>query len=41
MSRVILTDTSSQFHRREYTVKQVKDHLASHGLLVRQYEGTI
>ncbi|KAK6076142.1 imidazoleglycerol phosphate synthase [Seiridium cupressi] len=29
------------FHRGEYTVKQVKDHLAEKGLEVRQYEGDL
>ncbi|MCJ1249231.1 Histidine biosynthesis bifunctional protein hisB [Trapelia coarctata] len=32
---------AGMFHRGDFTVKQVKDYLASHGLLVRQYEGTI
>jgi glutamine amidotransferase/cyclase len=27
-----------QFHRGEYTVTQVKDHLQSQGFLVRQFE---
>lgn len=29
------------FHRGEYTVTQVKDHLATKGLLVRQFEGEL
>ncbi|KAL8303304.1 hypothetical protein RB597_005122 [Gaeumannomyces tritici] len=29
------------FHRGEYTVKQVKDHLAQKGLMVRQFEGEL
>ncbi|KAL5940702.1 Histidine biosynthesis bifunctional protein hisB [Pyricularia oryzae] len=29
------------FHRGEYTVTQVKDHLANKGLLVRQFEGEL
>ncbi|KAL8369998.1 hypothetical protein RB595_000385 [Gaeumannomyces hyphopodioides] len=29
------------FHRGEYTVKQVKDHLAQKGLMVRQFEGDL
>lgn len=29
------------FHRGEYTVKQVKDHLQEKGLVVRQYEGAL
>ncbi|ORY64933.1 imidazole glycerol phosphate synthase hisHF [Pseudomassariella vexata] len=29
------------FHREEYTVKQVKDHLAEQGLEVRQFEGEL
>ncbi|EFX02344.1 glutamine amidotransferase:cyclase [Grosmannia clavigera kw1407] len=29
------------FHRGEYTVKQVKDYLADHGLVVRQFEGDL
>jgi glutamine amidotransferase/cyclase len=29
------------FHRGEYTVKQVKDHLAEKGLEVRQFEGDV
>ncbi|KAI6360619.1 hypothetical protein MCOR25_006705 [Pyricularia grisea] len=29
------------FHRGEYTVTQVKDHLAAKGLLVRQFEGEL
>ncbi|KAK9774476.1 putative Imidazole glycerol phosphate synthase hisHF [Seiridium cardinale] len=29
------------FHRGEYTVKQVKEHLAEKGLEVRQYEGDL
>lgn len=33
--------TSVQFHRGEYTVKQVKDHLQQEGLLVRQFEDEI
>ena len=32
---------SLKFHRGEYTVKEVKDYLADHGALVRQYEGTM
>jgi glutamine amidotransferase/cyclase len=35
------TDLFIQFHRGEYTVKQVKDYLQSEGLLVRQFEGDI
>ena len=31
----------TQFHRGEYTVRQVKDVLAADGLLVRQFEDTI
>jgi glutamine amidotransferase/cyclase len=30
-----------QFHRGEYTVKQVKDYLQKQGLLVRQFEADI
>lgn len=30
---------AGMFHRGEYTVKQVKDYLKEHGLLVRQFEG--
>ena len=29
------------FHRAEYTVKQVKDHLAKQGLVVRIFEGDL
>lgn len=29
------------FHRGEYTVKQVKDHLAEKGLMVRRFEGVL
>lgn len=32
------TDTIAQFHRGEYTVNTVKDHLKSKGLLVRLFE---
>lgn len=32
---------AGMFHRAEYTVKQVKDHLAEKGLIVRQYEGDL
>lgn len=31
----------NQFHRGEYTVKQVKDFLQQEGLLVRQFESDI
>lgn len=31
----------SQFHRGEYTVTQVKDHLQTEGFLVRQFEAEI
>jgi glutamine amidotransferase/cyclase len=30
-----------QFHRGEYTVRQVKEHLQAQGLLVRQFEADI
>jgi glutamine amidotransferase/cyclase len=30
-----------QFHRQEYTVKDVKDFLQKKGLLVRQFEEAI
>lgn len=33
--------TTEQFHRGEYTVKQVKEHLQERGLLVRQFEEDI
>ncbi|KAI1165604.1 putative bifunctional histidine biosynthesis protein hishf [Nemania serpens] len=32
---------AGMFHRGEYTVQQVKDHLASRGLEVRQFEGEL
>ncbi|KAH7325922.1 hypothetical protein B0I35DRAFT_448908 [Stachybotrys elegans] len=32
---------AGMFHRGEYTVKQVKDHLQSKGLVVRQFEGEL
>ncbi|OQE20604.1 hypothetical protein PENSTE_c013G07183 [Penicillium steckii] len=32
---------AGMFHRGEYTVSQVKDHLQSEGFLVRQFEATI
>ena len=32
---------AGMFHRGEYTVKQVKDYLASEGLLVRQFDGDL
>ncbi|KAI1112984.1 putative bifunctional histidine biosynthesis protein hishf [Nemania sp. NC0429] len=32
---------AGMFHRGEYTVQQVKDHLASTGLEVRQFEGEL
>jgi len=32
---------AGMFHRGEYTVKQVKDHLHKQGLLVRQFEEEI
>ncbi|KAF2759958.1 imidazole glycerol phosphate synthase HisHF [Pseudovirgaria hyperparasitica] len=32
---------AGMFHRAEYTVKQVKDHLQGQGLLVRQFEDSI
>jgi len=32
---------AGMFHRGEYTVKQVKEHLKAQGLLVRQFEETI
>jgi glutamine amidotransferase/cyclase len=33
--------TLSQFHRGEYTVKEVKDHLQSKGQVVRPFEADI
>jgi len=33
--------TSAQFHRGEYTVKDVKDFLQEEGLLIRQIEPEI
>ena len=37
--RALLTDTNIiQFHRGEYTVSAVKDHLKSKGLLIRDFE---
>jgi glutamine amidotransferase/cyclase len=39
--RLELADTSSQFHRGVYTVKQVKDYLQRRDLLVRQFEADI
>jgi glutamine amidotransferase/cyclase len=38
LSIYITSLTFSQFHREEYTVKQVKDFLQEKGLLVRQFE---
>jgi glutamine amidotransferase/cyclase len=32
---------AGMFHRGEYTVKQVKDHLAEKGLVVRLFEEDI
>lgn len=32
---------AGMFHRGEYTVKQVKDHLAAKGLMVREFESEI
>lgn len=32
---------AGMFHRGEYTVKQVKDHLQGKGLIVRQFEGEL
>jgi glutamine amidotransferase/cyclase len=32
---------AGMFHRGEYTVQQVKDHLASTGLEVRKFEGEL
>ncbi|KAL8647475.1 MAG: hypothetical protein Q9210_005538 [Variospora velana] len=32
---------AGMFHRSEYTIKEVKDHMATRSLLVRQFEGTI
>lgn len=33
--------TRAQFHRGEYTVKEVKDHMANEGLQVRQDENAV
>jgi len=32
---------AGMFHRGEYTVKQVKDHLGGKGLIVRQFESEL
>ncbi len=34
----MLTGSKTQFHRGEYTVAQVKEHLGQAGLLVRPFE---
>ncbi|MCJ1439093.1 Histidine biosynthesis bifunctional protein hisB [Xylographa pallens] len=48
MVRTLLSDPANwltkrfpQFHRGEYTVKDVKDYLTSHDLLVRHFEGNL
>lgn len=38
---VTMADRRVQFHRGEYTVKQVKEYLRDQGLLVRQFEEII
>lgn len=38
MGGVMLTGSKTQFHRGEYTVAQVKEHLGQAGLLVRPFE---
>lgn len=38
---VLKANDDLQFHRGEYTVKQVKDHLQQQGFLVRQFEAEI
>ncbi|RMZ66141.1 imidazole glycerol phosphate synthase hishf [Pyrenophora seminiperda CCB06] len=41
MTRTDAAVGAGMFHRGEYTVKQVKDHLQAKGLLVRQFEEDI
>jgi imidazole glycerol-phosphate synthase len=38
---IVDANFSAQFHRGEYTVRQVKDYLQAEGLLVRQFEENI